>query len=174
MVMSYSIDQPPHKHKYFEKDQAKSIMDFWVYKIFWNHRLYAKNFTTKKMMNLSTFKMFRRKNPMNLPLSSGVELDTPLEMPFLREYLLDEGEFYYTDAEVMDLFEPDKKVGKLQKMDAKEREFVENRYKDLKRAALIRKVMDKQLEKIKSEVDLKVENLVNETDEMIGAGGKKK
>ena len=87
---------------------------------------------------------------MNLPLDSGKILDTPLDMPFLREYLLEEGEFYYTDAEINILFEPEKQISKLQKMDAKEREYVEKRYKELNRAALIRKVMDKQLAKIKS------------------------
>lgn len=93
---------------------------------------------------------------MNLPLSSGKELENPLQMPFLREYLLDEGEFYYTDTEIKELFEPDKKVAKLQKMGVEERNFVEKRYKELCRAEIIRKVMDKQLTKIRSEVDLKV------------------
>lgn len=149
-------------------------MDFWVYHVFWNHKLYQKNFTTKKMMNLSTFKMFRRKNPMNLPLNSGTELKTPLDMPFLREYLLEEGEFYYTDAEVKILFEPEKQVSKLQKMDVKEREFVEKRYKEMCRAELIRKVMDKQLEKIKSQVDLQVDKMVQESEEFLSTGGKSK
>ena len=64
-------------------------------------------------------------------------------MPFLREYLLDEGEFYYTDEEILSFFEPEKKVGKLQKLPVEERDFVESKYKELKRAELIRKVMDK-------------------------------
>lgn len=50
--------------------------------------------------------MFRRNNPINLPLDSGEEIQNPLLIPFLRQYILDEGEFFYTDEEIVKFFEP--------------------------------------------------------------------
>ena len=167
-VTKFSIDHPPLKVKYFSKEQAKGIMNFWVYQIFWNHQMYNKILATKKVMNLSTFKMFRRKNPMNLPLDSGEEIMTNLlDNPFLRQYLLDEGEFYYTDEEVRHFFEPEKQVERLQKMSQEEKGYVESKYKELARAELIRKVMDAQLVKVKAQVEANIESMMVETDKIL-------
>ena len=96
--------------------------------------------------------MFRRNNPINLPLDSGEEIQNPLLIPFLRQYILDEGEFFYTDQEVIKMFEPERLSHQLESMRAEERKYVEDRYKSLKRHELIKKVMDKQLEKLSTEV----------------------
>lgn len=127
-------------------------MDFWVLKVFKIHNLLERQLSNKKVMHLSTFKMFRRNNPINLPLDSGEEIQNPLLIPFLRQYILDEGEFFYTDEEIVKFFEPVVMTTQLDQMQPREREFVEAKYKQLQRQVLIKKVMDKQIQKLNHEV----------------------
>lgn len=155
ILVKFSLNQPPTHFKYLNLEDIKMTMDFFVENIFWYHNLLNKVFGCKQMMNLRTFSIFRRKNPMSLGIENGVEIDQPLNIPFLRQYLLEEDEFYFNDEEVVKIFES----GKLDKYKEEEREYIETRYKRMKREELVRMVMEKKIGELKEEIGEKVEEL---------------
>lgn len=83
-LADYCVNKPPSKVELFQREEAKELMGFWVLSVFRVHSLLEKQLSSKAVMHLSTFKMFRRNNPINLPLDSGEEIQNPLLIPFLR------------------------------------------------------------------------------------------
>ena len=72
----------------FNLNQVREIAKFFIKKIFVNHCLYLKVLRTKKELYISTFKLFKRQNPFDMPLNSGEEILDIFDIPFLRDALL--------------------------------------------------------------------------------------
>ena len=158
ILTKFSIEKPPQLKKVFSVAEIKGIMDYFVESILKYNKQIKSCFGTDKKMNIRTWKMFRRKNPLNLDLISGEEVDNLLDLPFLRKFVLEEGQIYFSDKEVFELFES----GKVDELSAEEQSFVKKRYHELKREELIRKVIDAKLVKVKAEVDQRIQALKSE------------
>lgn len=133
----------------FILEEVQTFSKFFVASVLVHHSIFCKLLRTRKELQLSTFKVFRRKSPFDMPLNSGEEVTNPLAIPFLRDAILQEGEFYFTDEEVMKIIDNDR-IGEYE---GEERKFLEKRAAQIQRERLIRKVMDLQVSKLKKEID---------------------
>ena len=142
----------------FILEEVREIAKFFIKKIFVNHTVYLKLLRTKKELYLSTFKLFKRKNPFDMPLNSGEEISDIFEIPFLRDALLEEGEFMFTKEEIERIVDEDR----LGEYEGKKREYLEKEKIKLLQERKIKKILDKKIGEIKKEVDLKVKEVLPE------------
>ena len=93
-----------------------------------------------------------------MPLNSGEEILDIFDIPFLRDALLQEGEFFFTKQEIEQIVDEDR----LGEYEGKKREYLEKEKIKLLQERKIKKILDKKMEEIKKHVDSKLKEVLPE------------
>lgn len=147
-ILRFSVHSPPASFEVFSLPEMKALFALFAHRVLPHFDLYVAVLRSKKLLELRLFELFPRALPLDLDLALAASISDPLALPALRQFLLPPGAVYFTDAETRAILAE----GRLDQLGPKEQEFILERQAQLEREDAINRVMDKQLGKLKGEL----------------------
>ena len=161
-LLEFSVENPPQHRLILTLSEMKGVFAFFAQEVFPRFEEYSHVLRSKKQLHLKPFQMFARKMPHDLGLEFAKPVENPLGIPALRKLLLKPGQVYFTDTEISSIM----KEGRLGQLSAAEQKYVLTRADKLEHDEKINKVVDQKLQLLKSQMQEKLNEVV---DEVAGA-----